>query len=135
MKTLKSILASVILVTMVSISAFAGPESKVIAVVKSAAWYPTCQQNGQRAMVAFMENNKNGLIQFVTADVTNDDTKLKSAGELKKLGLDLEAEKYKATGVAYFFNAETKAFINQISVAKTDQEIALAMKDALKGLK
>jgi hypothetical protein len=34
-------------------------------------------------MATFMENNKDGTIHFVANDVTNDDTKKKSAAELK----------------------------------------------------
>jgi thiol-disulfide isomerase/thioredoxin len=135
MKTVKSILASIVLVVLVSVSSYAQSGPKVIAVINQADWCPTCKQNGQRAMAAFMNNNKDMAIQFVANDVTNDETKQKSAVELKKFGLDKAIEAYKPTGVAYFFNAETKAFINQISVAKSDQEIALAMKDAVKGLK
>jgi thiol-disulfide isomerase/thioredoxin len=136
MKTVKSILVSVVLVVLVSVSALAQSNAKVIAVINKADWCPTCQQNGERAMAAFMANNKDMSIQFVANDVTDDNTKKKSAVELKKLGLEKEvAENCKATGVAYFFNSETKALISQVSVAKTDQELASALTTAKKGLK
>ncbi len=136
MKTVKSIIVSAILIVLVSVSAFAQSNAKVIAVINKADWCPTCQQNGERAMAAFMANNKDMSIQFVANDVTDDNTKQKSAAELKKLGLEeAVAANCKATGVAYFFNPKTKTLISQVSVAKTDQELALAMKDAKKGLK
>lgn len=134
MKTVKSILASVVLVVLVSVSAFAQSDAKVIAVINKADWCPTCQQNGQRAMAAFMANNKDMSIQFVANDVTDATTTKKSAEELKKYGLDQEIQNYKGTGVVYFFNAKTKAFISQASLAKTDQELASALKTAKKGL-
>jgi hypothetical protein len=39
-------------------------------------------------------------------------------------------EANKATGIAFFFNAETKELINKISVAKSSEEIASAMETA-----
>ncbi|MCA1758582.1 MAG: hypothetical protein LC658_02340, partial [Bacteroidales bacterium] len=88
--------------------------------------------NGERAMAAFMENNKDGAIHFVANDVTNDETKKKSAEELKKLGLDEKMAAHKVTGVAYFFDADTKTLVHQISVAKSNEELAEALKTAKK---
>ncbi len=135
MKSIKTIFASVILIALVSGSAFAGTTAKVIAVVNKAEWCPACQNNGERAHKAFMENNKDMAIQFVANDLTNDETKAKSAEELKKLGLDKAIAPYSGTGVVYFFNSETKALISQVSVAKPDQELAAALTTAKKGLK
>lgn len=135
MKSIKTIFASVVLIALVSASAFAGTGAKVIAVVNKAEWCPVCQKNGMRAMEAFKENNKDMAIQFVANDLTNDETKKKSSEELKKLGLDKAIESYNGTGMVYFFNSETKALINQVSVAKPDQELAAALTTAKKGLK
>lgn len=135
MRNLKTMFASVILVTLVSVSAFAGTGSKVIAVVNHATWCPACQNNGERAKAAFMENNKDGAILFVTNDLSNDETKAQSAMELKKVGLDKVMMENNGTGVAYFFDAETKKLINKVSVAKSDKEIAQVMKSAKKGVK
>ncbi|MBW6492682.1 MAG: hypothetical protein K0B15_15975 [Lentimicrobium sp.] len=135
MNTRKLIFTSLALVLLVSISVMAQTGPKVIAVINKAEWCPVCQQNGERAMAAFMENNKDMAIQFVANDVTNDETKAKSAVELKKLGIDMTNEAYKGTGVAYFFNADTKVLINQISVARTNDEIALACDAAKKAVK
>lgn len=136
MKTVKSILVSAVLILLVSVSAMAQSDAKVIAVINKADWCPVCQKNGERAMNAFMSNNKDMAIQFVANDVTNDVSKKKSAVELEKLGLEKAvAENCNATGVAYFFNSKTKALISQVSVAKPDQELATALTDAKKALK
>ncbi len=134
MKTTKTVLASFVFMLLVSVAAMAQTGPKVIAVINKAEWCPVCQQNGQRAMTAFMENNKDMAIQFVANDLTNDETIKKSATELKKFGLDKTMENYKGTGVAYFFNSKTGAIISQISVAKPDQELAQALVTAKKGL-
>ncbi|MCA1760079.1 MAG: hypothetical protein LC658_09950, partial [Bacteroidales bacterium] len=84
MKKVKTIFASVVFAALLSVQAIAGNGSKVIAVINKADWCPTCEKNGERAMAAFMENNKDGAIHFVANDVTNDETKKKSAEELKK---------------------------------------------------
>jgi hypothetical protein len=135
MKNVKTIFASVVLIALVSVSAFAGTGSKVIAVVNHASWCPACQNNGERAQAAFMENNKDGAIQFVVNDLSTDETKAKSAAELKKVGLDKAMAENKGTGVAYFFDAESKKLINQVSVAKPNEELAEALTTAKKGAK
>ncbi|MCK9411520.1 MAG: hypothetical protein M0Q53_04410 [Prolixibacteraceae bacterium] len=134
MKTVKTALASIALLLCVSVSAFAGNKAKVVAVVNQAGWCPVCQNNGMRAMDAFKANNKDMAVQFVANDLTNDETKRKSAEELGKLGLDKAIAAYNGTGVVYFFNSETKALISQVSVAKPDQELAAALETAKKGL-
>lgn len=134
MKTVKKAFAAIALVLLVSVSAFAGNKAKVIAVMNRADWCPVCQNNGMRAMDAFKANNKDMAIQFAVNDLTNDETKKKSAEELKKLGLDKAIEAYKGTGMVYFFNTETKVLISQVSVAKTDQELAAALESAKKGM-
>ena len=135
MKNVKTIFASVALILLVSISAFAGTGAKVIGVVNKAEWCPTCKNNGERAMTCFMENNKDMAIQFVANDVTNDETKAKSAAELKKLGLDKAMAELKMTGVVYFFDADSKKLITQVNVAKTNEELAETMKLALNEVK
>lgn len=132
MKRVKTILASVIFASLLSVQAIAGNGSKVIAVINKADWCPTCEKNDERAMAAFMENNKDGAFHFVANDVTNDETKKKSAEELKKLGLDKKMAEYKGTGVAYFFDSDTKTLVHKISVSKSDEKLAEAMNKAKK---
>lgn len=134
MKSSKAIFASVILVTLFSVSAFAGNGAKVLAVVNRADWCPVCQKNGMRAMETLKENNKDISVRFVINDLTNDETKKQSSEELKKLGLENVVKKYNATGVIHFFNPETKKEINEISVAKSNDELIGALETAKKGL-
>jgi Skp family chaperone for outer membrane proteins len=133
MKTSKSILFAFGLILLVAFSAMAQSGPKVIAIVNHADWCPACQNNGERAKAVFMENNKDGALQFVVNNLTNDETKAQSLAELKKLGLDKAMEANKGTGIAYFFDAKTRKLITQISVAKTNDEIAQTMTAATKG--
>ncbi|MBK7625601.1 MAG: hypothetical protein IPJ16_00110 [Bacteroidales bacterium] len=135
MKTVKSIFTSMILALMVSASVMAQSEPKVVAVVNKADWCPVCKENGERAMAAFMNNNKDGAIKFVANDLTTAETRDKSAEELKSIGLDLAAGKVQGTGLVSFFNPKTKALLNQISVSSTDAELAAAMLTAKKEIK
>lgn len=134
MKTVKSIFTSMILALIVSASLMAQSEPKVVAIVNKADWCPVCQANGERAMAAFMSNNKDGAIKFVANDLTNDVTKKKSAEELKSCGLEKAAEKVQGTGLVSFYNPKTKTLISQISVASSDAELAAAMQSAKKGI-
>lgn len=132
MKTLKTIFTSIILMTIFSVSVMAQSSAKVIAVVNRADWCPTCEKNGERAMAAFMENNKDGIFQFVVNDLTNDETKAESAKNLKKVDVYKAVADFNSTGMVYFFNAETKALIDKISVSKSDEKLAQALLDVKK---
>lgn len=134
MKTLKTIFSSMVLITLLSVSVMAQSGAKVIAVVNKADWCPSCEKNGERAMNALMKNNKDKVVQFVVNDLTNDETKTKSTEKLVKVGLKEAIAEYKSTGVVYFFNAETKKLISKISVAKSDQKLAMAINEAKKTL-
>lgn len=135
MKKSKTFALSIVLIMLFGGTALAQSNAKVIAVVNHASWCPTCVGNGERAQTVFAENNKDHAIQFVVNDLSTEETKQKSADELKNLGLLEAMEAQNKTGIAYFFDAGTKALINQISVAKTNDEIAATMKNATEGLK
>jgi len=134
MKTQKSVIFSLAMILLMSVSAMAQSDAKVIAVINHAEWCSVCQNNGERAQSAFMENNKDGAIQFLANDLTNAASIEKSAAALKEAGLDKVMAEKKMTGTAYFFDAETKELITKVSVAKSDQELADAMVTAKKGV-
>ncbi len=135
MKTKMSIISSLAMIMFLSVSAMAQSDSKVIAVINHAEWCSVCKNNGERAQVAFMENNKDGAIQFIANDLTDEASKRKSAVALKEAGLDKVMAEKKGTGTAYFFDAETKELITKISVAKSNEELADAVVTAKKGAK
>ena len=119
-----------ILVLFVSAFGMAQSSAKVIAVVNHTDWCGTCKANGERAMSVFSENNPDGAIQFVVNDLTNDGTKEVSAKTLKKHGVFETMEARRKTAVVYFFDAQSKELLNEISVGKSNEEIATAMKTA-----
>lgn len=134
MKATKSLLTLFALLAFMSFTAFVGDGSKVIAVVNHADWCPACKNNGERAQAAFMKSNSDKAVQFIKNDLTNDETKAKSALALKEAGLEKIMASNTGTGMVYFFNSETKELISKISVAKTDNELATAVVNAKKGL-
>jgi hypothetical protein len=134
MKTLKSLFMSLLMAILFQSAGIAQSEPAMIAVINKADWCPVCQNNGPRAMAAFMANNTDGSVRFVVNDLTNDETIRKSAKELKLYGLDKVISEYKGTGVAYFFNPDTKQLISQVSVAKPDPDLADALQTAKKSL-
>ncbi len=135
MKKVKSIIATALLAVVFSIGAFAQKAPKIIAVVNQADWCSVCKANGQRAIGAFMENNKEGKISLVVNDVTSAETKKKSAAGLSTNGLTVAMKNYKATGVVYFFDAKTKKPITQVTVANSNEEIAYVMGEVKKAVK
>lgn len=120
---------------MLLVSAAAMSQAKVIAVVNHADWCGTCKSNGERAMTVFSENNPDGVIQFVVNDLTNEETKQASAQSLKEHGLYDAMEAKRKTALVYFFDSQSKELINEISVGKSNEEIATAMKTAREGTK
>jgi hypothetical protein len=132
MKSGKTILATFLLCSVFATGVFAQSKAKIIAVVNQAEWCSVCKSNGQRAMGAFMENNKDGEIQFVINDITNAETAKKSATELTKSGVADAMKVYKASGVVYFFDAKTKKAITQITVANSNEEIAYVIGEVKK---
>lgn len=135
MKKLTSIIATALFAVVFSIGAFAQTAPKVIAVVNQADWCSVCKANGQRAMGAFMENNKEGTISLVVNDVTSAETKNNSAAGLSNNGLTDAMKNYEATGVVYFFDAKTKKPITQVTVANSNEEIAYVMGEVKKAVK
>jgi len=133
MKLLKSIFTG--MAVMLLVSATAMSQAKVIAVVNHADWCGTCKANGERAMNAFSENNPDGDIQFVVNDLTNEETKQASAQSLKEHGLYEAMEAKRKTALVYFFDAQSKELINEISVGKSNEEIVSVMDKALKDSK
>jgi thiol:disulfide interchange protein len=134
MKTVKAILTGVVFFLILSVGASAQSGSKVIAVINKADWCPVCKANGKRAMADFMTYNKDGAILFIGNNLTNDETKMKSAEELKKYGLDKVMKDFSNTGVVYFFNPGTKSLISKISISESDNAIARALEDAKKAV-
>lgn len=135
MKKVKSMLLTALFAVAFSIGAYAQNSTKIIAVVNSASWCSVCKVNGERAMGAFMNNNKDGAIQFIMNDISSAETTQKSAVEVKKVGLTKAMENYKASGVVYFFDAKTKKLITQITVANSNDEIGFVIgkvKEAVK---
>ncbi|MDY6800338.1 MAG: hypothetical protein SVU94_03835 [Bacteroidota bacterium] len=129
---MRTILTSFILVALFSVSVMAQSGTKVIAVVNKADWCPVCEKNGERAMAALMENNKDGSVQFVVNDLTSNETRAQSIKELKKVGVYETVSEFNSTGVVYFFNARTTELINQISVAKSDEKLTQTLLDVKK---
>jgi len=132
MKTLKTILTSVTLLLLFSVSAMAQSEAEVYGVINRADWCPVCENNGERAMKVFKMNNKDGAIKFVINDLTNEQTKGKSATKLKEYNLYEKMKPYNSTGVVFFFNAKTNELIDKISVKKSNKKLKNAMNSATK---
>lgn len=130
MKTAKTILASLIFMFSLSVTAYAQSDPKVIAVVNKADWCHVCEENGERAMAALMKSNMDGQVQFLMNNLTNKETKTKSAEALAKEGLDKIMTSHRRTGVVYFFGADSKKLISKVSVAESDSKLAEALTQA-----
>ena len=83
-------------------------------------------------MKVFKMNNKDGAIKFIINDLTNDQTKEKSATKLKKYNLYEKMKPYNSTGVVFFFNSKTNELIDKISVKKSNEKLRKAMTSATK---
>lgn len=136
MKTLKVLLVAFFAVlSSSSVFAQSSTNTKIIAVLNKADWCSVCKSNGERAMGVLMENNKEGIIQFVMNDMTNAETIKKSQTELDKAGISKAMKNYNATGVVYFFDATSKAPLTQVTVANSNEELAYVIAEVKKSAK
>lgn len=131
MRTTKSIVTSLVLTLVVAAPALAQTSAKVIAVINKASWCSVCQKNGERAMSVFMNNKKDGAVQYVVNDLSNDDTKSKSAAMLKEVGLDKAMSEFNGTGMVYFFDASSKKLISKISIVESNDELVKAIENTM----
>lgn len=105
--------------------------NKVIVMVNTASWCPTCKANGSRVekevVSTYMSNPK---FQVVVNDLSNDETKAKSKQMCESAGIMKVAQNNNGTGVIYFINSETKEVVSQIGVSKSSEEIKKAFESA-----
>lgn len=108
---------------------------KVIAMVTTATWCPTCRANGKRVEENVISNyRRNSKFQIIVNDRSNNETKAISKATYSKAGLTEIAKQNRGTGVIYFINAKTKILISQISLAKSNNEISRAFDYALSAI-
>ena len=106
------------------------PAAQGIAVVNTATWCPTCQENGDRAMQALTAASVDGAVSLVVNDLSDDATAAKSAAQLQTMGLTQAIAARTSTGVVYFFHATSKRALGEIPVARTDDELKTAVAKA-----
>lgn len=105
---------------------------KVIVMVNTASWCPTCRKHGKRVEENVISDyRKNNMFQIIINDLSNKETKAVSKVNYTNAGLTEIAKNNKGTGVIYFIDAKTKKLISQISISKTNNEISKAFDDAL----
>ncbi len=130
---MKQLICAVTLVMSFSFSASAQKvQPKIIALFTKASWCVVCQANGPRFMKDIMPMiQENKEVQIIINDLSDKKTTATSKRALQKAGLDDFAEKNPATGMLYFFNADTKKRLSSASLADSNEEIEKAYKKAL----
>ena len=107
-------------------------QPKVIALITKASWCVVCQANGPRFMKDIMPMIRgNKEVQIIINDLSDKKTTATSRRPLQKAGIDDFAEKNLATGMLYFFNANTKKLLSSVSLAQSNEEIEKAYQKAL----
>ena len=107
-------------------------QPKVIALITKAFWCVVCQANGPRFMKDIMPMIRgNKEVQIIINDLSDKKTTATSRRPLQKAGIDDFAEKNLATGMLYFFNANTKKLLSSVSLAQSNEEIEKAYQKAL----
>jgi hypothetical protein len=117
MKTLKN----TVLIIAILFSAQIFAQNSVYAVVSKAKWCPTCQKNEARIGEEVLSKVDASNVTILVNDLSDKETKAKSAEILKENGL--ENLKLKATGIITFIDASSKKVISSISVAKPSDAI------------
>ena len=130
---MKQLICAVALVLSFSFAASAQKvQPKVIALLTKASWCVVCQANGPRFMKDIMPMiRENKEVQIIMNDLSDKKTTAMSRRTLQKANLDDFAEKNPATGMLYFFNANTKKLLSSVSLAQSNEEIEKAYQKAL----
>lgn len=105
----KSLIVSLVLLS-IAFSGFAQSQRvKVIALVNKASWCHVCKENGPRfgknIMPMIMENKN---VQIVMNDLSDNESKANSIPMLKKAGVAEFAQNNTSTGTLYFVDSESK---------------------------
>ncbi|MDP3666994.1 MAG: hypothetical protein Q8R50_09970 [Sediminibacterium sp.] len=96
---------------------------KVFAVINRADWCPACQANEGKVMREVMPACNKLNVKFIANDLTNEQTTLKSANELKKHHLFASIKESKTTGIIILINAKTGKVIKELSITKPSAEL------------
>lgn len=130
---MKKLFVGIFLVLGFSLAASAqDAQPKVIALLTKASWCPICQANGPRVMKDVMPMvMKNKEVKMVMNDVSDKKTVATSKPMLENAGIYEFAQKNPATGMLYFFDAQSKKLISKVSLAEPDKVIKKAYMKAL----
>lgn len=108
-------------------------QPKIIALITKASWCVVCQANGPRFMKDVMPMiQENKEVQIIINDLSDKKTIGLSRKTLQKAGLNDFAEKNPATGMLYFFSADTKKRLSSASLGDSNEELEKAYQKALK---
>ncbi len=123
----------VVLMMLFAVASFAQSQPKVIAVVNTASWCPACQANGQRVEKDIVASYAGSYdVAFVVNNLTDDATKATSKITLEEKGVYDAVSSIKSTGLIVLVDANTKKVISQVAVAKTTDEIKMAINASTK---
>lgn len=108
-------------------------QPKVIVLLTKASWCSICKSNGPRFEKDIMPMvMKNKEVKMVMNDLSNDDSKAMSKKMLEEAGVYDFAAKNQATGMLYFFDAQSKKLLSKVSLAKSNDKIKEAYQKAMK---
>lgn len=111
-------------------------DKKVIVMVNTAKWCPTCKKNGNRVEVEILSQYRNNPnYQIIINDLSTKETKKASEVVYTVAGITGVAKSNNSTGIIYFIDSDTKLLISTISVSKTTEEIKQAFDQSLAKLK
>lgn len=130
--TIKKISLAVLITVLGVITTNAQNSSpKVIALLNKASWCPICKANGPRLEKDLMPMlMKDKDVEVVMNDLSDNSTKAASENMLEKAGIEAFAKKNTGTGMMYFLDANSKKLLSSISIAKPDDVIMMAFKEA-----
>jgi predicted protein tyrosine phosphatase len=130
---MKQLICALVLVMSFSFAAKAQKiQPKIIALLTKASWCVVCQANGQRFtkdIMPMIQENKE--VQIIVNDLSDKKTTAMSRKALQKADIYDFAEKNPATGMLYFFNANTKKRLSSASLSDSNEEIEKAYNKAL----
>ena len=118
----KSVLLSFGLIAFCALDVFSQSHDLYI-VINEADWCKYCKANDERIHTLVNQYASDNKVLIVKNDVTDEQSKLNSLPELKRIGVSDYMSRHKETAVIFVFDAKSKIILDKFSLKTKDEKV------------
>lgn len=113
------------------LNGFAQGNTKLYIVINQATWCKYCKAHGERVKDVLNEYVSGKEIILITNDVTDKESKKKTASQFNELGLSEYMNKHTEPAIIYVIDAKTKKTLDGFNIKISSEEIQTRLKQNL----